>query len=225
MCGRFAQGVPRKWVEETFGFSVPDGYQMRYNVAPLMESLVVRHESAALLRWGLVPHWAADSDMGARLINARSESVFEKPAFRESVRSGRCLVPVQAFYEWQALGKRKQPFAALAAKSAVLVMAGICSSWVDGSTGKVLDTFAVLTCAPNNSMKQVHERMPVVLPPAVWREWMDPFAEVEQLQTMLVPCPDDFIHIRPISSAVNKVANNSSNLLDPVEILKQGSLL
>ena len=225
MCGRFAQPVPKKWVEETFGFTVPDDYQLRYNVSPATESLVVQHDTARLLKWGLVPHWAKDATMGARMINARSETLFDKPAFRDAVRTSRCLIPAKAFYEWQQTDMGKQPHAIGSASSNTLVMAGITSSWLDRETGEALDTFAILTCPPTKSMATIHNRMPVILESGTWDNWVDPAATTSQLSKLLAPCPDATIRIWPVSSAVNNITAENANLLNPVEIIRQASLL
>lgn len=228
MCGRFALGIPKKRLEECFGLPVPDEYLPRFNIAPGSEVLVVEAAGMGWRRWGLVPPWAEDPKVGYRMINARSESVFDKPSFREPVRSARCLVPAQAFYEWRKDGKVRQPFAIAVRGEDVCAMAGIMARWQDGKTGEVVDSVAVLTCPPNSVMKPIHDRMPVILDRSAWGVWLDPSVTAsEKLVGFLTPSPAETMTAWPVSDAVNKPGIDRPDLLEKVvsPAVKQGSLL
>jgi len=232
MCGRFALGIPKKRLEEVFSVPMPDDYSPRYNVAPGQEAVAVAARdgniSVRMLKWGLVPHWAKDTKIGFKMINARSETVFEKPAFREPVRSARCLIPAQAFYEWQRVDGRKQPFAISINDMDVFALAGLMAHWQDEATGEVVDSFTVLTCPPNELMAPIHDRMPVILKPDAWFNWLDPaIGEPDQLRTLFSPYPAQDMRAWPVGMVVNAVANDGEQLLERVvnSHPKQGSLL
>lgn len=229
MCGRFALGIPKKRLEEVFGVQAPDAYAPRYNIAPGQEVLVVESLTgsarATYRKWGLVPHWAKESRVGFKMINARSETVFDKPAFRESIRQSRCLIPAQAFYEWQQTETGKQPFAIGMKEGDTFAMAGIMAHWESGETGEVIDSFSVLTCAPNTLIKNIHDRMPVILSPDSWGQWLA--SEVtgrDGLEGLLKPLPAAEMKAWPVSSAVGMVRLDGPQLLEREEILRQGSL-
>lgn len=225
MCGRFALGIPKIRLEETLSVSLPDDYAPRYNIAPGTEALVVEAGRASLRRFGLVPHWARDVKLGYRMINARSETVFDKPAFREPVRSSRCLVPVQAFYEWKKTDAGKQPYAITPADGELLALAGIASHWENRETGEVVDSFAILTCQPNEMMAPIHDRMPIILSPDCWGGWLDPaFSDPAQLAALLVPCPAKTLRVHAVSPAVNFPANDDPDLLRPWKQPRQRGL-
>jgi len=225
MCGRFALGTPKRRLEELFECSAPEEYVPRYNTAPGHEILVVAQFGMAFRKWGLVPHWAKDPSVGFKMANARSETVFEKPAFRDPVRSARCLVPVQAFYEWKVADSGKQPYAVAVAETDLFAMAGIMARWQDNDTGEVVDSVTILTCEPNTLMEAIHHRMPVILGPGAWATWLDPaVSRTETLAPLLVPYPSQGMCAWPVSSVVNKVVHDGPDLLERVKILRQGSL-
>jgi len=225
MCGRFALGIPKKRLEEVFGTPAPEEYAPRYNLAPGQDIPAVASTGMAMRRWGLVPHWAKDPSVGFKMINARSETVFEKPAFREPVRVGRCLVPAQAFYEWKAGEQGKQPYAIGVADSDLFAMAGVSARWQDAETGEVVDSVAVLTCASNELMASIHDRMPVILPSEAWSAWLDPaVTKSEILAPLLVPFTARSMRAWTVSQAVNKVVHEGPELLERVDVLRQGSL-
>lgn len=225
MCGRFALGIPKKRLEEVFETPTPEEYAPRYNLVPGQAIPVVASSGMGMRRWGLVPHWAKDASIGFRMINARSETVFDKPAFRDPVRSGRCLVPAQAFYEWQAGQTGKQPYAIGVDGADLFAMAGITARWQDGETGEVVDSVSILTCAPNKLMRPIHDRMPVILAPEAWSAWLDPSeTRPEALAGLLVPFPAVGMRAWPVSPAVNRVDNDGPDLLNRVDVMRQGSL-
>ncbi|WP_319583160.1 SOS response-associated peptidase [uncultured Pseudodesulfovibrio sp.] len=231
MCGRFALGIPKKRLEEVFGLAVPDDYAPSYNVAPGTGVLAVEGAGFTRRLWGLVPPWADDPGVGKRFINARSETVFDKPSFRESALHHRLLIPAQTFYEWRREAGGRTPFAFALDGQDCFAMAGIGASRTDSHTGEVLETMAVLTCPPNAVMAPVHDRMPVILPPEVWSAWLDPVASMESLSSLLVPYPAKAMRVWPVSSRVNSPVTDGPELLKPVPAgehvggPKQGSLL
>lgn len=224
MCGRFALGIPRKRLEECFCTPFPDEYAATYNAAPGRFLPVVgwRREhggarAVRMLRWGLVPSWAKDEAMGNRLINARSETAAQKPSFRAAFARRRCLVPAQAFYEWQRTATGRQPYAFVPRDAELLAMAGLWEHWT-APDGRDLRTFAVLTCEANGLMRPIHDRMPVVLPPDQWDRWL----RAEAPEGLLVPCADEFLTAHPVSREVNSPANDRPGLLDPVRLDPDG---
>ena len=231
MCGRFALGIPRKRLEEVFGLPAPDGYAPSYNVAPGVGVLAVEEAGFTRRLWGLVPPWADDPGVGRRLINARAETVFDKPSFRDGALRHRLLVPAQAFFEWRRQGRERIPFAFSLDGADCFAMAGIGASRTDPQTGEVLETLAVLTCPPNAVMEPVHDRMPVILAPGDWAAWLDPAATRPDLTRLLVPYPAREMRAWPVNRRVNSPVTDGPELLEPEPDrgpdsgLKQGSLL
>lgn len=230
MCGRFALGIPKVRLEEIFEISLPDNYVPRYNVAPGTDVLtVVAPEGMprpAFLRWGLIPHWAGDAAAGNPMINARSETVFDKPAFEQAILSARCLVPAQAFYEWKKEDGRKQPYAIKPDGSDVFAMAGIKSYWEDRTTGESLESFALLTCPASGVMAAIHDRMPVILSPEDWEQWLDPtLVDQKRLKQLLENSSPDKSLCWPVGTGVNSVQRDCPDLLDRVDVMRQGRLI
>lgn len=203
MCGRYALHSSPEVVALAFGLSDVPAFAPRYNIAPTAPVLIVRDAGAATVRWGLVPRWAKDPSVGARMNNARAETVAEKPSFREAYRKRRCLIPANGFYEWKAEGGRKQPYYVYPARGELFAFAGLWEQWND------LQTCAIITTEANATMAAVHERMPVIVPPAAYSAWL---AGAEGL---LRPCPDDAIGLRRVGRAVNHARNEGPGLLEP----------
>jgi putative SOS response-associated peptidase YedK len=205
MCGRFQLKLAEEWLGE-LGLEMPD-LAPRYNVAPTQEVLAVREDfgrrEAALLRWGLVPHWADDPAVGNRLINARSESVARKPAFRDPFRERRCLVPADGFYEWRRVGRARDPFLLKMADGKTFAFAGVWDRWV--RKRGTIDSCAVLTTAANEVVAPIHDRMPVILERDAYDRWLDPGARPEDLQALLRPFPAERMEAVPVSPRVNRV--------------------
>jgi putative SOS response-associated peptidase YedK len=202
----------------------PPGVQLpaSFNVAPTQPSLIVRvgahgAREGAVARWGLIPHWAKDPAIGSRMINARSETVHEKPAFRSALRSRRCVVPADSFYEWQAVEgeKRKRPWRIRRADGQPLRLAGLWESW-DGGDGAV-ESFTIITTAASAFMRPMHDRMPVILDPADASAWLDPSASDDVARALLRPAPEGALAAHPVSTRVNSPANNDPCLIEPVE--------
>ena len=226
MCGRFHLATPPEDVATIFGLEVVPSFTPRYNIAPTQIVGVVRAAEGgtrewAPMRWGLVPSWAKDPTIGNRMINARSETAAEKPAFRAAFRRRRCLVPADGFYEWRKLDdEAKQPMEIRLAGAGPFGMAGLWEHWEspDGD----LETFTILTCAANERLRAIHDRMPVILEREQWGRWLDPALgedarDRDALASMLDPYPADEIEAYPIGRRVNSPANDDPSLLDRVE--------
>ncbi len=218
MCGRFSLGVDTDRLIAAFGIdTVVDSHEPRFNLAPTQPvPAVVRGDDGlrlGALRWGLVPYWADDPAMGARLINARSETVDSKPAFRESFARRRCWVLADGFYEWRQDGDRKVPIHFRLPDGAPFAFAGLWDRWRDGDEDVVSCT--ILTTGPNDDVSPVHDRMPVVLPADVRDRWLDPDADSAELKSLLRPFPGRLAH-HPVSSRVNRPENDDPSLVEPV---------
>ena len=195
----------------------------RYNVAPGQEIVVVRQDArrpARLLspmRWGLIPSWSKDAAIGYKMINARSETAAAKPSFQEPLRSRRCLIPADGFYEWRREGKQKLPFCFTMADDSIFAFAGLWDRWRNPQ-GQFIESCTILTTAPNELMQDVHDRMPVVLPQDMYDLWLDPgFAKVDELQSLLKPYPADAMRRYRVSQRVNQVRNDDPECAAEVE--------
>jgi putative SOS response-associated peptidase YedK len=230
MCGRFTQQRPTAELAELFAAEpLVEEPGARFNVAPSQGVIAVVRppEDRRLLttfRWGLVPAWAKDPKIGYRTINARAETVFSSPVFRTSIRKKRCLIPVDAFYEWRRLeGHPKQPYAIVRRDGAPLALAGLWSSWKDPLSGEWLRSCSIVTTTPNALMARIHDRMPLILPAAAWERWLDPtLDDVGELRGLLVPSPAAELEAYPVSSLVNSTRNEGAALIEPIagEVLR-----
>ncbi|HUN69729.1 MAG TPA: SOS response-associated peptidase [Burkholderiales bacterium] len=203
MCGRYALHSSPEVVSLLFGLSEVPSYQPRYNIAPTAQVLIVRKDEAAMVRWGLVPRWAKDASIGAKMNNARAETVAEKPSFREAYRKRRCLIPANGFYEWKLENGRKQPYYIYPSSGALFAFAGLWEQWQD------IQTCAIITTEANATMAPVHDRMPVIVPAADYADWL---AGGEGL---LLPCPPADIALRRVSRLVNNARNEDARLIEP----------
>jgi len=221
MCGRYNLFSPMEAVAAQFAAEVRTGaFAPRYNLAPTAVVPVVcatREGRVITLHvWGLVPSWSKDPAVGARLANARAETVADKPSFRAPFRRNRCIIPADGFYEWQARpGLPKQPFCIRAAGGALLGFAGLRDEW-EGPDG-ALATCAIITTSANGLMAPIHERMPVVLAPADYGAWLDPAAPPDRLQALLRPCPEGFLRAYPVGRAVGNARNEGPELMEPAD--------
>lgn len=200
-----------------------------WNVAPTDPvTVVVQRDDGRIVerqRWGLIPAWATSASAGARMINARAETIMASPAFRVAVRKRRCIVPADAFYEWIRDGAKRLPYLLRAAdgfaadpESPLLNFAGLWSVWKDPATGIWVPSCAVVTTAASRQMAPIHERMPVILPGETWRDWLDPeLTDPGEIMSLLVPA-EDALEIYPVSPLVNSVRNNGPELVAPLSV-------
>ena len=230
MCGRYLLTSPVDALRHWFAFAERPNLMPRYNVAPTQEVPVVRlgRDGAAtgsereliMVRWGLVPHWAKDIAIGNRMINARAETVQKLPAFRDAFRRRRCLVPADGFFEWQKVGKLRQPLLIRRRDRSPLAFAGLYERWRQPD-GQPLRSMTIITCPANPLLAPVHDRMPVILDPADHGRWLDP--EAADGQSLLRPCPADWLELQPVNRRVNDVRNDDPTCIEPEPV--QGTLL
>jgi putative SOS response-associated peptidase YedK len=221
MCGRLGQSLSSQEIAEFFtAMARTDAPSGRFNVAPADTLPVVEVRVGQRVvntrRWGLVPRWASDPAIGARLINARAETIADKPSFRGAFRHHRCLVPAVAFYEWTTRADGKTPYAVRRRDGRPLALAGLSSTW-EGSAGERLDTFAVITTAANDLLRPIHPRMPAIVAREDWDRWLDPAnEELDGLRGLLIPWPNDDLVAYPVARRVNDARNDGPDLLRPV---------
>ncbi len=218
MCGRFV----RHSAVRRFGdlFDVPAGFELRpnYNVAPGNALLLARNgresgRELVALKWGLVPSWSKEPRTEYSTINARVETVAEKPAFRSAFRNRRCLIAADGFYEWARRDGRKQPYFIRLASEAPFAFAGIWEHWENGHES--LDTCSILVTEANELVARIHDRMPVILSPAHYDQWLDPAVrDPFALKPLLRPYPAFLMHMHPVSTTVNSARNNDESLIE-----------
>ena len=222
MCGRYSLTTPAEAMVALFEAGPLEGFRPRYNVAPTQSMPVVRIGAAggrewAWLRWGLVPSWAKDPAIGNRMINARSESVADKPAFRAALRRRRCLVPADGFYEWQAeRAGAKQPWRITLADGGPFAFAGLWERWQPGE-GEALETYTILTTRASPSLEAIHPRMPVILAPAHYDVWLGAGAPADArlIEPLLAPYPDELLGAVPVARRVNDPRHDDAGCLEP----------
>ena len=228
MCGRYVIISTPEAIRALFAYGEQPNFPPRYNVAPTQPIPIVRladgKPSFTLMRWGLLPSWVKDPKTFPLLINARGESVLEKPAFRNAMRRRRCLIPTDGFYEWQFVGKAgapKRPFFVHARRGAdgntpPLAFAGLWETWT-GPNGEELDTAAVITTGANRTLAPIHDRMPVFVPPEAFDLWLDcANVEADVAAALISPADDGLLEAHEVGPAVNRVANDSATLIAPV---------
>jgi putative SOS response-associated peptidase YedK len=221
MCGRFAFYSPHEAVTRLFGVTLAAGFEPRYNIAPTQFVATVREtggpREAALLYWGLVPSWAKQKAIGARMINARAETLTEKPSFRTAFRRRRCLVLADGYYEWQRSGAVKQPYFISFVDGQPFGMAGLWERWRDPASGEPLESCCIVTTAPAASVAHVHDRMPVIVPPEAYGEWLDPRNEsTDRLARLLGPWAGPGLQALPVSRRVNDARQQGAELVAPL---------
>jgi putative SOS response-associated peptidase YedK len=238
MCGRFTLVRLSDFLDRfpwiTPPEEMPEDPVMHYNIAPTQPVAAVTNDGTKVdfLRWGLVPSWAKDKSVGNRMINARAETLAEKPAFARLLRSRRCLIPADGFYEWRREpGKKtKTPMYIHKTDGHVFAFAGLWDKWRDKESGKTLRSFTIITTKPKELMRPIHDRMPVILREADYRRWLSPddSTPAEELEAMLAPYPGDELEAYEVSPAVNSPANESPQNIEratskedqPVKIAK-----
>jgi putative SOS response-associated peptidase YedK len=225
MCGRFARRSTREVLADWFGVDLEElpAFAPSYNIAPQSVQPVVRlgrdsgAREFALLRWGLVPFWAKEAKIGYSTINARAEEVSSKPAFRDALRKRRCLVPADAFYEWERIdAKHTRPFAFALKNGGPYAFAGLWERWFP-KEGEALETFTIVTTDANEVLEPIHDRMPVILEPKDYDRWLEPAGAERLPLDLLRPFPAERMTAWPVSSLVGNVRNDEPGLLAHAE--------
>jgi len=236
MCGRYALMSDPELLVELFALAGLPRLKPRYNIAPTQQVPVVRAPGTAgegdagdesrrrldFLHWGLIPSWAKDPAIGARMINARSETAAEKPAFRSALRRRRCLVPADAFYEWQKRAGGKQPYCIRMRDGRPFAFAGLWERWVPRGEKdeeiEPIESFTILTTTPNALMKSIHDRMPVIIPREAYDRWLDEeIQDPAKLRDLLKPISGGLMEAFPISRRINSPRNDDAACLEPAE--------
>ena len=225
MCGRFVQYSPLQTIQQmldvgTVSFEVIPNY----NVAPTQKIItVIKHNNEnklEKLHWGLVPFWAKDISIGSRMINARAETVSQKPSFRNAFRKRRCLIPADGFYEWKGEKGNKQPYYVSIPSGEPFSFAGLWETWTDKETGEesVYKSCTIITTAASESIREIHHRMPAILDPEFHEKWLN--TDIQDPKELQVIINDGIIHnmkYYPVSKLVNSVKNNDPNCIKPVD--------
>ena len=220
MCGRYALHAHPDVVALQFGLHASPEFAPHYNIAPSTNVPVVREDRerrrlADLYRWGLIPGWARDPAIGNKLANARGETVAEKPSFRNGFKRWRCLVPASGFYEWKAVAGRKQPYYIRPQGTDLFALAGISERW-RSPDGEEVRSVALITTAPNELMRDIHDRMPVIIAPADYSAWLDPACQdAEALKTFIRSYPAEWMTAYPVSRRVSNAKNEGADLIEP----------
>ena len=229
MCGRYTlrhttrhivqRFMVSEVIQETFAEIAPD--IKRYNIAPTQQIPVITENSPRILemmRWGLVPSWAKDVSIGSRMINARAETLTEKPSFRTALARRRCLIPADGFYEWKQIGKEKQAHWIHRKDDELFAFAGLWDEW-GSPDGSPLHSCTIITVNPNELMANIHSRMPAILTREDEAGWLNgSIKSVSELLELLKPYPDSEIEAQTVSSAVNSVANDRPECIEPIDV-------
>jgi putative SOS response-associated peptidase YedK len=219
VCGRYAQFTSPGDIAELFGATLDIAdVGPRYNAAPLQWLPVIRQRPSGervvqTLRWGLLPSWAKDESIANRLINARAETLAEKPSFRSALRKRRCIVPADGFYEWTKQPDGKQPYYIHASDGRILAFAGLWERWTRPEDGESIDSFTIVTTAANGRVRPLHDRMPAILTPEAVARWLDPASTPETASDLLDPCPDELLALHPVTREVGNVRNEGPELI------------
>jgi putative SOS response-associated peptidase YedK len=225
MCGRYRLTAKERYMRDHFGLEDDVSWAPRWNIAPTQQIPIVRQDNKqpkrtfGLVRWGLIPYWAKDRSIGAKTINAMSETAAEKPAFRDAMSRRRCLIPADAFYEWVRVGvKEKQPYSFGMLDDSVFAFAGLWDRWRD-SAGEVLETCTILTTKPNSLVADVHGRMPVMLRPEDYDLWLDPgITDAQRVVDCLKPLDANLMKKYPVGTRVNHPENDDQECAREIPI-------
>ncbi|MEM7224915.1 MAG: SOS response-associated peptidase [Pseudomonadota bacterium] len=223
MCARYSITTASEALRRLFGFEEQPNVEPRYNVAPTQQVPAVRRGADGKrhygsLRWGLIPFWAKDMKIGPRLINARAETVTEKPSFRTALKQRRCLIAADGFYEWSGAKGAKQPHRFTLADGGPFGFAGLWERWRDPADGTEIESCTIITCAANEVVAQIHPRMPVILPPEAFETWLDTGRPAAEATALLGPYPADRMITYPVSKALNRPVNDEPSLIEPIEL-------
>ncbi|HKF72523.1 MAG TPA: SOS response-associated peptidase [Stellaceae bacterium] len=223
MCGRFVLKAPFSELVRLYNVTNNLNLEPRYNIPPTEDVPVVRSRDGKrtldMLRWGLVPWWAKDIKVSFSNINAKAETVAEKPAFRDAFKEHRCIIPADGFYEWKKLdAKAKQPYAIVMKDRSVFGFAGLWERWKNRASGETVQSCAIVTTTPNEVSAPIHDRMPAILAPENYARWLgEEPTEPCQLFAMLKPYPAEAMEAYPVSTRVGNVKNTEAALFEPLE--------
>jgi putative SOS response-associated peptidase YedK len=229
MCGRYTLTTPPQALEELFEIRCTDNLAPRYNIAPTQAASVIglNQRGSRELRsfhWGLVPSWAKDLSQAASMINARSETLAEKPAFRQAFAKRRCLIPADGFYEWGTRSNGgKQPYLLSLQDASCFAFAGLWEGWRHPG-GEIHRSFTIITTAATPDLADLHHRMPVILPASAHAAWLDPATSLQMAQSMLVPDRLQPIARRAVSNSINNVRRDDETCLEPPQVMGLGTL-
>lgn len=224
MCGRSSLTKTEKEIEKRFNATFYSEELERYNplpnfnVAPTQMHPVITSSDSThihIYKWGLVPIWSKDNKSGAKMINARLETLTEKTAFRNLLKSKRCIIPLDGFYEWKTEGKSKTPFRIITKNQDIFGVAGLWDTWKSPDTGDVMHTFTIITCPPNSLMAKIHDRMPVILLPENEHLWLDADINANDAIQLLIPYPSENMEAYEVSPLVNSIRSNNDELIKP----------
>lgn len=234
MCGRFTLTSDTEALSQTFfNFEVPVNLSARYNISPTQDVAVIANKSTDTMEslnakqveffhWGLIPSWAKDPKIGNRMINARSETLSEKPSFRNAYKHRRCLILADGYYEWQKIpGDRlKQPVYIRLKSQKPFALAGLWETWQPEGMDEPLRSCTIITCPPNDLLEEIHHRMPVILPQDAYAKWLASDEQsMDALQPLLIPYSDEEMEAYPVSRFVNRPTNDSPECVAPFEII------
>lgn len=224
MCGRYRLTSKDRVIAKHFGSDTDIEWSARYNIAPTQPMPAIRQDPRqpkrvlSLLGWGLIPSWATDSSIGAKLINARAETAAEKPAFRDALRDRRCLIPADGFYEWSRAGRTKQPYCFEVNRGETFAFAGLWDRW-NGPGGSPLETCTILTTNANSLLADIHDMMPVILRSEDYDLWLDPgFQRTDAIADLLRPYEAGLMNRYPLSTRINRVENDDPECSVPIEL-------
>ncbi|MFN5325545.1 MAG: SOS response-associated peptidase [Bacteroidota bacterium] len=222
MCGRFSLTQTEAEIEERFGAKFySNDLIKRYNVAPGQLALVLPADSPTelkLYKWGLIPSWSKDPAMGHKMINARSETLHEKPSFKNLLKHKRCLVLADGFYEWRTLSNRKkQPFRIKLKDDSLFAMAGLWDEWIDPTAGETVRTFTIITVPANPLVQELHDRMPAILNPEDEKKWIQHQIDYTEITEILTPFPENKMVYHEVTDKLNNTANDSGDLINPIQ--------
>lgn len=225
MCGRFTLTVDPADLQDAFPqFTFPEKYAPRYNISPSQPILAIPNagnNAADFFIWGLIPSWSKDPSIGSKMINARAETLAEKPSFRAGFKYHRCLILADGFYEWkqQPGTKAKTPHFIRLKSGKPFAFAGLWDTW-QSPDGGIVKSATIITTGPNSLMAPIHNRMPVILPPSAYAQWLDPGARTpETLQTLLASYPAEEMNAHPVSTLVNSPANERAECIIPADVV------
>lgn len=218
MCGRYTIVATPEQLRALLRYLEQPNFPPRYNVAPTQPIPIVRlvngERQFALVRWGLLPSWVKDPKAFSLLINARGETINDKPAYKAAMKRRRCLIPADGFYEWQMGPSPKQPYYIRPKSGEPMAFGGLWETWM-GPNGEELETAAIVTTSANETLRPIHDRMPLIIPPEQFDLWLGNGDEDTAAATSLIkPAPDDLLEVIPVSPAVNRVANDNPSLIE-----------